>query len=188
MIPVGRILHKTLAALPTAKRIKGQLVVDAWAEVVGEIVAQKTEALSFTNGILFVRVSDSVWAQHLVLQKKQILAKLKRAAKTRIIKDIYFQVGKIQQTTQASPEKQEEMGWRKFALAEQDLLNINNSFTGLDLPPDLARSMKSLFISQKRRIKWLLASGKPSCKQCGLPLIETAAGRYCLCCKKEDNG
>ncbi|NLZ38792.1 MAG: DUF721 domain-containing protein [Firmicutes bacterium] len=187
MIPVSRILEQTLTALPAAKRIKGQMVMDAWAEVVGDIIAQKAEAVSFSDGILFVRVCDSVWAQHLVLQKKQIITKLKAAAKTNVLKDIYFQIGKPRQhQPQSFPEKQEDGRWRQFVLDEQDVTSINDAFAQVDLPADLVQSMKALFVAQKKRMKWLLASGKPACKQCGLPLVETAAGAYCLCCKCED--
>lgn len=78
MDTIANILDKTLRKLPAAKKIKGQMIIDAWPEAVGEKISQKSRALSVENGILFVWVNDSVWAQHLSLQSRKIINQLHR--------------------------------------------------------------------------------------------------------------
>ncbi len=60
-----------------AKRIDLATAVERWAEVVGPQVAAATEAESVTaDGILWVRVKSSSWANELSLMAPRILAQL----------------------------------------------------------------------------------------------------------------
>ena len=188
MIPIAQILEQTLNRLPSAKKIKGQLLIDAWSEVVGEVIARKTEAFAFENGILLVRVCDSVWAQHLTLQKRHIMRKQQRAVKTRELKDVRFQVGKLQQPQVKKDNQGGNRNWRQISLEQQELSSIEAAFAGTDLPLDLQNSMRTLFMAQKKYQKWVIKQGSPSCKQCGLPLIQTARETFCLSCKTKENG
>lgn len=188
MIPINQILEKTLKKLPAAKKIKGQLLIDAWSEVVGKWIAMKTEALAFENGVLLVRVCDSVWAQHLTLQKRQIITKLQRSTKTRVLTDLRFQVGKLQNRQDGENVIPPRQNWRQQSLAQQELASIDESFFAADLPADLRDSLRKLFIAQKKHQNWIIAQGEPTCEQCGLPLIQTARETYCLSCKTKENG
>ncbi|HZK24488.1 MAG TPA: DUF721 domain-containing protein [Oscillospiraceae bacterium] len=185
MIPIAQILKKTLKNLPAAKKIRGQMLIDAWSEVVGEWIAMKTEALAFENGTLLVRVCDSVWAQHLSLQKTQIIAKLQRATKTRVLHDLRFQVGKLQTQAAANNSHPEEGNWRSISLGQQELASIEDSFDGSNLPAELKQSMRALFVAQKKHQKWVIEQGEPSCEHCGLPLVQTARETFCLSCKRK---
>ncbi|MDW7650873.1 MAG: DUF721 domain-containing protein, partial [Bacillota bacterium] len=148
MIPIAKILDQTLKKMPNAKKIKGQIIQDSWPDVVGEPIAAKTKAVSFDNGILFVWVRDSVWAQHLSLQKKQIIQRLNRAAKTRILHDIRFQAGGRKPVDPDEPARWEpQENWREKTVSKESLQKIEESFTDTSLPADLAETMKTFFIA-----------------------------------------
>ena len=189
MIPLSKILDQALKKMPCAKKIKGQLIMDAWPIVVGEMIAAKTQTLSFENGLLFVWVRDSVWAQHLSLQKKQIINKLNRHTKTRVLTDIRFQVGGEQATGKQESIPEEKMSnWREEQVSRESLLKIEQSILQENLPIDLAERMKTFFIAQEQRIKWYLDHGYPPCTKCGMPVVTAGREDLCLCCKADENG
>lgn len=188
MIPISGLIDQTLKKLPCAKKIKGQMLIDAWPQAVGQYISVKSEAVFFEQGVLTVRVRDSVWAQHLSLQKKQIISTLNRITKTRVLTDIRFLVGLPVNRASVAAAAQEAHCWRQKNLTEQDLAPIEAAFWQTDLPGDLQESMKSFFIVQKKRLHWSLEQGDPACIACGMPLVVTAKESYCLCCKTEEKG
>jgi hypothetical protein len=184
---ISDILPKTFKKMPAARKITEQLLIDSWPEAAGVYVAAKTQAFALERGTLLVRVSDSVWAQHLALQKKQFIKKLNRLQRTRLLKDIRFLVGTVQQKTQAvAAGGQEKLSAEPLTAA--DLAAIEAAFAGVNLPEELADSMKKLFITMKRKQKQAVREEVPVCADCGLPLVKKAQERYCLCCKREDFG
>ena len=52
----------------------------AWPVVCGAIVAEKTRALSFVDGVLIVAVPDTAWRNQLQLMVQQYLAGLKQVS------------------------------------------------------------------------------------------------------------
>jgi len=61
----------------------------AWASVVGELQAQRTQLSRYEKNVLFVKVTDHVWRQDLFLSKSKYLEEL-RAATSIDIHDIKF--------------------------------------------------------------------------------------------------
>jgi predicted nucleic acid-binding Zn ribbon protein len=51
-------------------------IIASWLDVVGAPVAKHSRPYALNRGVLFVATSSSTWAQHLTLQRSQILAKL----------------------------------------------------------------------------------------------------------------
>jgi predicted nucleic acid-binding Zn ribbon protein len=75
-----------------AKRIDLASAADRWAEVVGPQVAAATEAESVTaDGVLWIRVSSSSWANEISLMAPRILARL-NANRTGRIREIRYVV------------------------------------------------------------------------------------------------
>jgi len=161
------------------------MIADAWPEAVGIHFAAKTKPLSFTGGILFVWVKDSVWAQHLSLQKPKIIARLNRLARTRILKDIRFQVGGTPPVTEESPVEEGIAGkdWRQIPLPPEQINKIEKLFRETELAPDIEEKIREFLISQKQRLSWLFGQGHPPCKKCGMPA--DTRGDYCTCCLVE---
>ncbi|EEG76918.1 DUF721 domain-containing protein [Dethiobacter alkaliphilus] len=189
MKTIATVLDQALKRLPNAKKIKGQMMIDAWPHVVGGQIAKKTMAVSFENGILFVWVNDSVWAQHLALQKKQIIAQLNRYAKTRALTDLRFQAGGKRPSLSGENQPEEAVeNWRLNKLDEETLSRINQAFSETELPADLEDTMKSFFTAQQQRIRWYLKQGYTPCVKCGMPQIVVRPEKTCFCCKNEDKG
>jgi hypothetical protein len=184
---IGHVLEKTLKKLPNGKKITGQLVIDAWPAVVGGYITAKTKAVSFENGVLLVQVKDSVWSQHLSFQKRQIMTKLNRTAKTKILTDIRFVVGRLTDSPDEEAVLSKE-NWRYRLLEEEKLDTIEKAFSDTNLPPDLAQKMKNFFMSQEKRISWYHEQGYPACKHCGMPIVTAVREEICLCCKINGNG
>jgi predicted nucleic acid-binding Zn ribbon protein len=68
-----------------AKRLDLASAVERWAEVVGPQVASAAEAESVTaDGVLWVRVKSSSWANELSLMAPRILARLNEGKTGRI--------------------------------------------------------------------------------------------------------
>lgn len=188
MLPISEILAKTLQELPSAYRITVQFILDSWPDAVGAYIARKTKAVSVKQGVLLVRVSDPIWAQHLVLQKKQILERLNRGQSTKILKDIRFQIGSFATDARETPARKKTFSWHQENLAPEELAQIDESFKEAGLPAELAQSLQKYFIAQKKLQKWYLKRGIPACEKCGLPMVKTTEKMYCLRCKTEECG
>ena len=186
---ISGILDQTLKKLPCAKKVKGQQLIDLWSEVVGEHIASKSIAMQFENGVLHVWVKDSVWAQHLSFQKKQITSKLNRLVRTNILKDIRYQVGgKIPSVHVLVASNESQQNWRNRELPVFTVNKIEQSFDGTNLPKDLEVQIKTFFVSQQKKIEWYFEQGYPPCQKCGMPIVTANKEEVCLCCKTEGNG
>lgn len=185
MDTIANILDKTLRKLPAAKKIKGQMIIDAWPEAVGEKISQKSRALSVENGILFVWVNDSVWAQHLSLQSRKIINQLHRLTGTRLLKDVRFQVGGCPPEPDVIEVPAPKENWREATLEESDFVAMDEALREANLSPDLEYKMRQLYIAQKKKNRWLLEQGHRPCMRCGMPVDSVREKEYCSCCSAE---
>ena len=87
---IAKLINKTLKKAGLYQGIKNIKVLELWPKVVGEKIANKTEANHINNGILFVEVSNSTWRQELQFQKKDIIKKLNKEVKEKIVREIKF--------------------------------------------------------------------------------------------------
>jgi len=74
---IGDILPSILEAAGLDKKLREREVLSSWAEVVGDDVAARTQAIKIQNGTLYVQVSHGAWMQELRFIEKQIIEKLK---------------------------------------------------------------------------------------------------------------
>ncbi len=84
------VLSRTLAQLGLEQRLRESEAVRVFAEVVGEKVAAKAQAVSINAGVLQVRVPSSAWRQELNFGKAEIIEKLNAALGAAVVSDIYF--------------------------------------------------------------------------------------------------
>lgn len=66
-------------------------VASNWDECVGLDISRKTSIKTIKDGIVFVAASNSVWANHLSMMKKDILDKLNSMILPHKLNDIRFQ-------------------------------------------------------------------------------------------------
>jgi predicted nucleic acid-binding Zn ribbon protein len=74
---IGDILPSILKAAGLDQKLREIEVLSSWAEVVGEDVAARTQAVKIHNGTLYVHVSHGAWMQELRFIEKQIIEKLR---------------------------------------------------------------------------------------------------------------
>lgn len=184
---IAGILNNVLNKNPRQKKIKGQMLIDAWPQVAGDIISAKSQVLSFADGILYVWVKDSVWSQHLALHKSVLIRNLNKKAGTRQLTDIRFQLGgKKDNPEEKSIEK--VRNWKDIALTPEQTAAVDSAFADTSLPDDLKEKMREFFLLQKKRIGWLQEQGYPSCQKCRMPVVTAAGEELCICCKKEEIG
>lgn len=91
MVRLQQALDGGLKRLGIMRQVRRARAVDVWTEVVGPAAAQASRALSCRDGVLFVAVKSSVWANELSLLKADIIKKLNRQLGRGTIVDIRFQ-------------------------------------------------------------------------------------------------
>ncbi len=87
---LGNVLQDLLQQYGLTQKFKEFQAVESWAEVVGETVAQVTQAREVRDGRLYVEVSSSAWRNELYFLKGDMIAKLNKKIGQNIIHDIMF--------------------------------------------------------------------------------------------------
>lgn len=91
---VGDLLPLALQKIGERFQDRPDLVLASWADVIGPKLAPMTKALSFTDGVLTIKVSNStlhsLLAQH---EKKRILDRLRQRFPSVPILNIVFRLG-----------------------------------------------------------------------------------------------
>lgn len=93
--PFDDLLLKIAQAAGVPGIVRRVKAMKAWADAVGETVAEKTEAIGIRGDTLLVRVQDPSWANELVYYKDEILEKLHVQTKGRKLTDIQFITGSV---------------------------------------------------------------------------------------------
>ena len=87
---IAKSLKESLKKAGLYDGVKSVRVLEVWPKVVGERIANKTEANYIKSGILFVKVFNSTWRQELQFQKKEIIQKLNKQVKEKTVREIKF--------------------------------------------------------------------------------------------------
>lgn len=88
------LLPHVLIKMGESLRVRGDLVLAAWPDLIGPKLAVMTEAISFVDGILVVRVKNSTL--HSLLsqnEKPRLLLLLRKKFPHTEIKNIHFRIG-----------------------------------------------------------------------------------------------
>lgn len=76
---IGKAIAKALRSLEPNPVLEKILVLSAWENCAGPLLAKQTKATEFSAKRLTVAVKDETWQKHLVDLIPQLLAKLNRA-------------------------------------------------------------------------------------------------------------
>ena len=87
---IGNVFTQLFNDLGINKAIQQNMAVSRWAEIVGERIAQISEADRIENGVLFVKVSSPVWRNELVFMKSSLINSVNEALAKTVVKDIKF--------------------------------------------------------------------------------------------------
>ncbi len=163
MKKITGVLENTIKALGYKNKIKEEMVHYYWKDVVGPGIAPHTESSYLKDGILFVKVSNSMWSQHLSFLKKSFINKLNHKLGSYIIKDIYFQVGLLFENLERSSIDNTVMD--NVQLTEEQLIKIEETASEVEdeeIRDILINILKedTILYEYKKRKGWL------ECHQC----------------------
>ncbi len=91
----GNLIEEWMKKKGIYKSYKYRQAVECWSEVVGKKIAENSRAVKVESGVLWVKVRNSVWLQHLSMLKKQIMWKINEYTGYNSIRDIYFFQGNV---------------------------------------------------------------------------------------------
>ena len=84
------VLEKTLKETGAQERVRQGRAIILWPKAAGKEISKVTEATYLKNGVIFVKAESSSWRNELIFQKEEIINKINRLLKKKIIKDIRF--------------------------------------------------------------------------------------------------
>lgn len=91
---LGKLLTGALSELGNVYQEKPDLILALWPEIIGPKLARMTQAVSFTNGVLFVTVMNSTLFSLLnQYEKPKILSDLRKKLPRANIVNIVFRIG-----------------------------------------------------------------------------------------------
>lgn len=136
------VLGAVLSHMPNGKRLHEYRVWEIWESVVGSAVARRAQPQRVQDGKLFVTVSHSAWMQELQFAKLVIKEKLTQQLGAGVITDIFFMLGKMQQTAElpTTPPRR----------------RVPSSTVELTVPalghPEIEAALASLLAARQRRV------------------------------------
>ncbi len=95
MRQMREMLPAVLGGVQKVYHDRSDLILAAWPEIIGAQLAQMTQALSFNNGVLIVKVRNSTLHSLLSQQhdKSRIIVKLRQRFPQIEIKTVVFRMG-----------------------------------------------------------------------------------------------
>lgn len=85
---LNEVIEKYLDALDIDGKLKEVRLIRSWGEVVGTLIARKTERIFIKEGKLFVYMNSSIARNELAMVKDSLIDRLNREAGDQVITDI----------------------------------------------------------------------------------------------------
>jgi predicted nucleic acid-binding Zn ribbon protein len=92
---IGGALAEILARIDGEGHFEVVRLMRVWPEVVGELIARRTEISGLKFHTAVVKVSGAMWIQELNLMKPQILARINDAMRNDAVRDLRFVQGRM---------------------------------------------------------------------------------------------
>jgi hypothetical protein len=90
VLRVGEVLRGLEAGSHLGRRLAESRALEAWCDIVGGPLAERTRPLRIAGGRLFVLAPGSALRQELVFHKATILQRFNEAAGGRVVREIVF--------------------------------------------------------------------------------------------------
>lgn len=175
------ILNSTLKKMGLSKKIKEKQVLKLWSEITGNRISLHTEAKYINQGVLFVTVDNSAWANELLFMKDNLIKRLNNKLGKKIVKDIRFKTGTInkKQKKRASKSKNKP----EINLKNQEKQEILADLDFLE-DEELKNKIFNLMVLDKKNKKWKKNNGWKNCPTCS-SLIKKD-DKKCVICKLKE--
>jgi len=93
MEKLGSLVGKVLDGLGLQKRVEEFKVIEEWEQIVGRVIAERTEPVQVVRGRVTVRVNSSPWLLEMKMREREILEKIAVAIGDNVVREIRF-IGK----------------------------------------------------------------------------------------------
>jgi hypothetical protein len=158
---LGEILESILKKRNIPHTSTDRRLLDLWGRAVGPQIAAQTHPEAVKRGVLFVRVSASVWLHQLQFMKEEILGKVRKLSSPDEVRNIFFSVGEIP----ASPSGRRQNPETELVpplILTRDRTMVRESLQAIS-DPDLREILERVMtreIDRRRRREQQKAPGK----------------------------
>ncbi len=87
---LSEVIREYLRQLQLDRRLKEVHTAGQWEEVVGTIIASKTDKVTVRDGVMYVHIRSSVVKNELMMIRNELVRALNDRAGEEIIKEIVF--------------------------------------------------------------------------------------------------
>ncbi len=88
--PLDHILKKMVSDLKIGNQLKHSMIFNHWKEIVGSQISEKSKPKSLREGVLYVSVANSTWANELDLMSGQLMDTINSYLGTELVKGMRF--------------------------------------------------------------------------------------------------
>lgn len=189
MAPGFSAVNSFLQSQELAQRLRPHLAKVHWASVVGPQVANVTQVESVRDGVLFVRVKNSVWANELTLLKEDMIRRLNSALGGRVLTDIHFKASGLAREKKKSVEipieTPTDQELARIVLSEEVRARVEKALISIT-EEALRGRIRHVMLHAARLEAWKRDHGWSPCPRCGVlaaPGSERDAASLCDLCR-----
>ncbi len=163
-------VNSFLQSQEIAQMLRPHLAKVHWVKVVGPQVASVTQVESVRDGVLFVRVKNSVWANELTLLKEDMMRRLNSALGGRILTDIHFKASGLarekKKSVEISPKTPTTQELARIVLSNEVRARVETAL--ISITEDALRGrIRQVMLHAARTEEWKRTQGWLPCSRCG---------------------
>ena len=181
---IDGIINNILSNKKSREKYCAALLKIHWPQIIGEKVAERSCPTKIDNGVLFLQVVGSAWAQNLFIMKKELLGKINVfpaiiSLKSKISDLRITSVPKIERDLLPVEEETE------IVLPELTQEELSQAYEAVAVMRDeaLASNVARVLIKDKRHKKYHWQKTGSRCEKCGAVLAYKRA--RCVVCDKD---
>ena len=150
---IGSILKQLFQDQKWENNIEASLPLLRWQEIVGPQLARQTQPEFFKDGVLQVRVENSVWLNHLRFLAEELRQKLNEELPSLEIKELRFRQGTLDKVRSSSPSTGAHAASdpERDAGPNQPLSQEQRRLLETISDPELKRDLETLLTKQRQR-------------------------------------
>lgn len=164
------ILARTLKGNKFGRRYNAEVVLLHWRDIVGDEIAKHARPGKIHGGVMTVKTKNAVWAHHLMTLKEDIAAKINGFAGEKVVTDIKFQAGYLQNDQNEENtigNETDTLRWNKEILTEIEVNEIEAVVAPIS-DDKLRRRVRNILVKDKSRQKAKTKNNWKKCRQCGI--------------------
>jgi hypothetical protein len=180
---VKTALQSLMNQLRIQNKIKQQMACLIWDRVVGSEIRSNTRPAYVKSGILFVMTKSSSWANQLTFFKDDLIKKINNSLGEKIIKDIRFQVGFVDQA-KITESRNQMKNVETCSLDEKECKKIGKVVKNVK-DRELQYKLKTILTKDVKYKKIKEEKGFRKCAICNAYIEE--ANDICYICRETGN-